>query len=220
LADKAKTLVDNLFVVLRSFLCPRIVAWQPSNLIFNHQKTAKMTNELIEKRLEHTEKLLLGQKDVFTFEECCLYTGISRTYRGIMLVGKYGSGKTVIMQAMTELHNTIVHTLQIPRPLLKFLKSSELLENLKENPIKNYARLPLVIDEFGREPKQIMDFGNLKSPIIELLCERYDNGSLTHGTSNFTLDTLCSENQYGKMTGDRIKSMFNFVELKGESRRT
>ena len=50
-----------------------------------------MTNELIEKRLEHTEKLLLGQKDVFTFEECCLYTGISRTYRGIMLVGKYGS---------------------------------------------------------------------------------------------------------------------------------
>jgi len=39
-----------------------------------------MTNELIEKRLEHIEKLILGQKDVFTFEECCLYTGISRTY--------------------------------------------------------------------------------------------------------------------------------------------
>jgi excisionase family DNA binding protein len=39
-----------------------------------------MTHELIDKRLEHIEKLLLGQKDVFTFEECCLYTGISRTY--------------------------------------------------------------------------------------------------------------------------------------------
>jgi excisionase family DNA binding protein len=39
-----------------------------------------MTNDLIEKRLEHIEKLLLGQKDVLTFEECCLYTGISRTY--------------------------------------------------------------------------------------------------------------------------------------------
>ena len=39
-----------------------------------------MTNELIEKRLEHIEKLLIGRKDVFTFEECCLYTGISRTY--------------------------------------------------------------------------------------------------------------------------------------------
>ena len=140
--------------------------------------------------------------------------------KGIMLVGKYGSGKTLIMQAMTELHNAIINTMQIQRPLLKFLKSSDLLEDLKDKPIKNYARLPLVIDEFGREPKQIMEYGNLKSPIIELLCERYDNGSLTHGTSNFTLDTLCCENQYGKMTGDRIKSMFNFVELKGESRRT
>jgi hypothetical protein len=64
-----------------------------------------------------------------------------------------------------------------------------------------------------------MDFGNLKSPMIELLCERYDNGAWTHGTSNFTLETLSSENQYGKMTGDRIKSMFNFMELKGDSRR-
>jgi DNA replication protein DnaC len=79
--------------------------------------------------------------------------------------------------------------------------------------------MPLIIDEFGREPKQIMDFGNLRSPIVELLCERYDNGAWTHGVSNFTLDTLSSENLYGKMTGDRLKSMFNFIELKGESRR-
>ena len=31
--------------------------------------------------------------------------------------------------------------------------------------------------------------------------------------------TLCSENQYGKMTGDKMMSMFNFIELKGDSRR-
>lgn len=39
-----------------------------------------MTNDLIEKRLEKIENLLMGQKDVFTFEECCQYTGISKTY--------------------------------------------------------------------------------------------------------------------------------------------
>jgi excisionase family DNA binding protein len=37
-------------------------------------------NNVIEKRLEKIENLLLGQKDVFTFEECCRYTGISKTY--------------------------------------------------------------------------------------------------------------------------------------------
>ena len=140
-------------------------------------------------------------------------------HKGVMIVGKYGSGKTLIMQAMVEMYNTMIHTLHIQRQLLKFIKSSELLDALKEKPVSSFSRMPLVIDEFGREPKQIMDFGNLKSPMIELVCERYDNGTWTHGTSNFTLDTLSSENQYGKMTGDRIKSMFNFIELKGESRR-
>ena len=139
--------------------------------------------------------------------------------KGIMLVGKYGSGKTLIMQAMAEMYNTAVRTLQVRHPLLRFMKSSELLYSVKEKSVSDFSRVALVIDELGREPKQIMDFGNLTSPMIELLCERYDNGAWTHGTSNFTLETLSSENQYGKMTGDRIKSMFNFIELKGESRR-
>ncbi len=39
-----------------------------------------MTNEFIEKRLDKIESLLIGQKDVFTFDECCQYTGISKTY--------------------------------------------------------------------------------------------------------------------------------------------
>jgi chromosomal replication initiation ATPase DnaA len=41
--------------------------------------------------------------------------------KGIMLAGRYGSGKTLIMQAMAEIHNTIIHTLHIQRPLLKFI---------------------------------------------------------------------------------------------------
>ncbi|GAB6013061.1 helix-turn-helix domain-containing protein [Viscerimonas tarda] len=39
-----------------------------------------MENNVLEKRLEKIENLLLGQKDVFTFDECCGYTGISKTY--------------------------------------------------------------------------------------------------------------------------------------------
>jgi excisionase family DNA binding protein len=77
LADDTNTLADNLFAVRRTFLCTRAVA---TPLCLTVKKNNCMTNELIEKRLEHIEKLLLGQKDVFTFEECCLYTGISRTY--------------------------------------------------------------------------------------------------------------------------------------------
>ncbi len=139
--------------------------------------------------------------------------------KGILLTGKYGCGKTLIMHSFSEMYNTIVGELDIRRPVLKFIKSTELLETIKDKPIKTFSRMPLIIDELGREPKQIMDYGNLRSPLVEMLCERYDTGAWTHGTSNFTLETLSSESFYGKMTGDRIKSMFNFLELKGGSRR-
>lgn len=39
-----------------------------------------MSDELIKKQLERIENLLMGQKDVFTFDECCQYTRISKTY--------------------------------------------------------------------------------------------------------------------------------------------
>ena len=76
LADKTNTLADNPAVVWMIFLCIRVVA---TPVCLTIQKRS-MQNELLEKRLEQIEKLLLGQKDVFTFKECCLYTGISRTY--------------------------------------------------------------------------------------------------------------------------------------------
>jgi DNA replication protein DnaC len=180
-------------------------------------------NILLERRRERNT-FCIDERNEPVIRQLYLYLKLDSQFqgdmrKGIMLVGRYGSGKTLIMQALTEMYNTVIRTYHLQRPLLAFIKSSDLLNELKSKPVNAYSRLPLIIDEFGREPKQIMDFGNLRSPMIELLCERYDNGTWTHGTSNFTLETLSGENQYGKMTGDRIKSMFNFIELEGESRR-
>jgi DNA replication protein DnaC len=180
-------------------------------------------NIILEKRRERNT-FIVDDKNEPVIRQLFLYLKMDESFsgdiwKGVMLVGKYGSGKTLIMQAMAEMYNTVILSLHIQRPLLTFIKSSELLGILKEKPVKQFSKLPLIIDELGREPKQIMDFGNLRSPMIELLCERYDSGTWTHGVSNFTLETLSSENQYGRMTGDRLKSMFNFIELKGESRR-
>jgi len=187
------------------------------------QLLTQSANSILEKRrekrsftIDHLNEPIIEQLYFYLTLDKCFSGDLQK---GIMLMGKYGSGKTVIMQALAEMYNMVIRTLHIRHPLLKFFKSSDLQNVLMGKPNNSYTRMPLIIDEFGREPKQVMDFGNLRSPMIELLCERYDTGAWTHGTSNFTLDTLCSENQYGKMTGDRLKSMFNFIELKGESRR-
>ena len=139
--------------------------------------------------------------------------------KGIMLQGKYGCGKTVILETYSMLHNHIVIKYAIRQPLFLFIKSLDLQEQIIKQSLKTFVQRPLIIDEFGRESKTVQDYGNISRPISELLSIRSDLGTLTHGTTNFTLETLASDEFYGGMIGDRLKMMFNFIPLSGESRR-
>lgn len=140
-------------------------------------------------------------------------------HKGIMLQGKFGCGKTAIMGIYLLIHNHIVQRFGVRMPNISFVKSSQLQEQIIKQTITPFIYRPLIIDEFGREPKTVQDFGNILRPISELLSIRSDNSSLTHGTTNFTLETLSSDNFYGGMIGDRLKMMFNFMPIQGESRR-
>ncbi|MDR2916198.1 MAG: hypothetical protein LBV74_15470 [Tannerella sp.] len=139
--------------------------------------------------------------------------------KGILLQGKYGCGKTLLLETYSLLHNHIVKKYSLNQPLLLFIKSVELQEHIIKQSASAFAKRPLIIDEFGRESKTVMDYGNVSRPISELLSLRSDVGTLIHGTTNFTLATLSSDEFYGGMIGDRLKAMFNFITLKGESRR-
>jgi DNA replication protein DnaC len=139
--------------------------------------------------------------------------------KGILLQGKYGCGKTILLDTFTMLRNHIVKKYNLNHPLLLFIKSIELQEQIRKQSINKFVRRPMIIDEFGRESKTIQEYGNVIRPISELLSLRSDLGTLTHGTSNFTFNTLSSEEFYGGMIGDRLKMMFNFITLQGESRR-
>jgi len=139
--------------------------------------------------------------------------------KGILLQGKYGCGKTLVLETYSLLHNHAVKKFSLNRPLLTFIKSVELQEQIMRQSAWMFVHRPLIIDEFGRESKTVQDYGNIVRPVSELLSLRSDTGTLTHGTTNFTLETLSSEDFYGSMIGDRLKMMFNFITMKGESRR-
>lgn len=139
--------------------------------------------------------------------------------KGIMLQGKYGCGKTVILETYSLLHNHIVKKFGLRLPLFTFIKSVTLQEQIIKQSVQSFTQKPLLIDEFGRESKTVQDYGNISRPISELLSVRSDLGVITHGTTNFTLETLSSDEFYGGMIGDRLKMMFNFITLKGDSRR-
>lgn len=139
--------------------------------------------------------------------------------KGIMLQGKFGCGKTILLETYSLIHNHIAGKCGLNFPLLTFIKSMELQERIIRESTKPFLLRPMIIDEFGREPKTVQYFGNILRPVSELLSERSDMGAITHGTTNFTLKTLSSDEFYGGMIGDRLRMMFNFITLKGDSRR-
>lgn len=167
---------------------------------------------------------IIDGNNELTIEQLYLYVTNNSSFegdlhKGIMLQGKYGCGKTLILETYTLIHNHIVQRFGLRLPLFTFIKSVNLQEDIIKNSLQFFMYRPLVIDEFGREAKTVQDYGNILRPISELLSVRSDIGALTHGTTNFTLETLITDNFYGGMIGDRLKMMFNFITVSGDSRR-
>ena len=99
--------------------------------------------------------------------------------KGIMLQGKYGCGKTILLETYSLLHNHIVRRFSLNQSLFTFVKSVELQEQIVKQSASAFARRPLIIDEFGRESKTVQDYGNVSRPISELLSLRSDVGVVT-----------------------------------------
>lgn len=144
--------------------------------------------------------------------------------KGILLNGKYGSGKTALMNAVRETYNVCVDHWKNPKiPKMRIIKSSQIINSFRKEDndieISNYGTGILIIDELGREQKEINLYGTILQPMAQIIQDRYDKGRPTFAICNFKLETLASDDYYGKMIGDRLKQMLNEIELTGESRR-
>ena len=134
-------------------------------------------------------------------------------YKGIVLIGAYGSGKTTIMRTFADIMEALFQKRHL------FISSYELLDLFtnKTQSIEYYERRPLVIDEMGREMAAIKNYGTERHPMTELITLRYNAHSLTYGTSNFKIESL--RDKYGEYVGERLLQMCNFMVLQGLSRR-
>jgi DNA replication protein DnaC len=134
---------------------------------------------------------------------------------GVVLCGTFGNGKTTMLYAVRK---TIHHFFE--KGIISFndfqscipiISVRDVLISAKEN--QGYRELKtndiLMIDDIGIEPKEVMDFGTITTPVVDLLEARYNRLKYTFVTTNLTPSELSEK--YGPRLADRFREMFHVI---------
>lgn len=135
--------------------------------------------------------------------------------QGIMLAGNVGNGKTTLIQAL--------------KATIKIAKMQGWFENnaqtgLRITDARDIAKLVaidpkefdtirrtalLAIDDMGKEPAEVLDYGNAYNPVIELMEYRYNEQLFTIISTNLTPKQV--REKYGNRIADRFNEMMNVI---------
>lgn len=140
---------------------------------------------------------------------------------GLLLAGTCGNGKTTTMRAVQSVVQLLNNTRyrsgeRIGNRLLEAKEIAQL--SGKPEQLTAYQTIPLLfLDDLGREPTEVMQYGNVTSPITELLEYRYNQRLTTIVTTN--LEPSDVRQKYGDRIADRFNEMFALVSYTGASYR-
>lgn len=141
---------------------------------------------------------------------------------GLLLAGTCGNGKTTTMRAVQSvvmlLNNTYYNRRGegIGNRLLEAKEITQLSD--KDGQLTAYKTVPvLFLDDLGREPTEVLKYGNVTSPITELLEYRYNQRLTTIVTTNLEPSEI--REKYGDRIADRFNEMFVVVRYTGNSYR-
>lgn len=141
---------------------------------------------------------------------------------GLLICGLYGNGKTTMAKGLASLVTMLTERENgfNERKVMKFLTSKQIcrifLSDLKEYE-KLFSEEMLIIDDLGQEPKEIIQYGMPHTPIIDLICERYEKRLMTIVTTNYEADQI--EKEYGPRIRDRFREMLQPILITNESYR-
>jgi len=132
---------------------------------------------------------------------------------GIVLAGAYGCGKSVMMSAFCK----VLFDLEFVKEKVIEIHAIELAEEIRLKGVIPFARVPLLIQDMGKENNLLNNWGTKINPISNLLALRSEYGSLTFGSTNMDLDGI--KEQYEEYISKRFDEHVNRIFLPGKSRR-
>jgi len=131
--------------------------------------------------------------------------------KGIHLYGTYGCGKTALLQSVCEMIT------ELSDRKIEMVHAKEFGNTILKHGIDYYYKRPMFLDDIGREPREVKNFGNVIHPVPDSYPMRKENGAWTFQTCQRPIKGL--ESEYGEYITDRMRAAFNEIEFKGSSRR-
>lgn len=142
---------------------------------------------------------------------------------GILLCGYCGNGKSTWLKALQNLLNLLClhddyHNETYGLTIIKTNDITELSQDAMHQRISDLSRKTLLaIDDLGAEPKEVMHYGNVSSPVVRLIDKRYEDQLFTIITSNLTPEEITKV--YGERTSDRLAEMMEILPFENDSYR-
>lgn len=130
---------------------------------------------------------------------------------GIALCGTLGNGKTTLMKAIDNLNRQLGYRTCSTNTtrIANYVRSGN------EIPIEFMNEPFLCIDELTNEPAKILYYGDMLTPVKDLLEHRYAQRLFTIVTTNASPALL--EEWYGARVRDRFKEMFLKIDFTNPS---
>lgn len=141
---------------------------------------------------------------------------------GILLCGECGNGKSTMLKAFQQ----VLNYLKIPsqsdnRSIGIQIVEAKYIDHLCRKDYPAFLSLSgsnmLGIDDLGTESKEVMDFGNIFTPVIDLLTKRYEEQLFTIITTNLTPPQI--REHYGERVADRLNEMVEKIIYRNGSYR-
>lgn len=141
---------------------------------------------------------------------------------GLLLSGTCGNGKTTMMYAIRDviLEISRMGALdgQYAGKELVVKDAIDVVRTAMDGELQSMVAIPLLaIDDLGKEPAEVVNYGNIINPMVELIEKRYKRQLFTLATTNLTPRQI--REKYGARMADRFNEMFNVVIFKSESYR-
>lgn len=148
---------------------------------------------------------------------------------GLLLCGLCGNGKTTLAKAIAHIiaflterecgySNRKRMPLYTAKNICRMCAASEKFKEQYDQYEQLFREPMMIIDDLGEEPREVMVYGMIHTPIIDIISERYASQLMTVITTNLEVDAL--KEKYGERIYDRFREMLTSIVFENDSYRT